>query len=182
MIRRVGEVAVGYLFAFVPIVLFAVAAGLNLAWWAGAWFGAVAAGLVLLAAADALVCVRLGPDALVAENRWTRVRVPWGEAGKVVTEVPGLVHRKGARVRARLMTSAGPLALDVAAVGARSRTAASEVADRLDDEVEARRTAARGRIVRERPWGRIALRVAGLALAVGPLVAVFALGFVFRAR
>ncbi|GLZ80511.1 hypothetical protein Afil01_53180 [Actinorhabdospora filicis] len=159
-----------------PVVISAVAVGVWFSWPMSALMCLAIPGLVLLAVADTLVSVRVDAAGILAENRWTRARVPWLVAGSVDLALPEPGSRSFAR--AYLTTRAGErVPLDVVVTGA-TRASAAALAAWLAAEVEARRPEgpAAGDFVVERPAGRIALRVAGIvlvAVSLGALVMLF---------
>lgn len=153
--------------------------------WMGLWFAVLLLGLVCLAVADALVGVRFDVDALVLENRWVRATVPWGVVGDVVDVADGAAvnqwgRPKTRRIRLSVGTPAGPITVDVASLGYRTRDRFYGLADMLREVVETRRIAGYGEVVLERPWPRVVLRTAGVVLTVAPFAVMFVAGFAKR--
>ncbi|GLZ80513.1 hypothetical protein Afil01_53200 [Actinorhabdospora filicis] len=127
-------------------------------------------GIALIIGTDALVAVRFTPDALVADNRWSRVRVPWHEVGEVEADVP-YSTRGRARLAVRLR-SGGEVPLDVVRVGWRIRSRRLDCAWRVGEEAAARRRRRPGdaSVTVERRWGRVVARGAGIGLLVATVV------------
>lgn len=154
----------------VPIVVVAAALAVKTTWQIGAVACVAVAGTLLLAIADTRVSVHVDAAGVLAENRWSTARVPWQVAGTVELALPEPGTR--GRARADLTTRSGErVPLDVVVVGA-TRASAAALAAWLVEEVEGRRREGTGAgyFEVERPWGRITLRVAGIALTVAPLV------------